>query len=158
MSVVEAISIVESVEAQLNEADRLLEEQHPEMAVVRAVGSFELFMKRAFIEPYLRTRILRDDLDLGDLISEALLGPTAWRGKLPRLLKSCWQIDVSTMSSWSALSETWTVRNQIIHKGESCTASEASRHIGSCRTLMQALLIARAENTRGELDGDPASD
>ena len=157
----ELLSVVETVDRHLDEAEHLLYEDHPEMAVVRAAGAFELFMKRAFVEPYLRARVFHGDGELGDLFTDALLGPSSWRGRLPKLLKAVWLIDVAHIPAWAGLAEAWQLRNQIVHHGQSANAALADRHVRSCRTVITALLQARelATETRkamAELEADPA--
>jgi hypothetical protein len=141
--------VVRTVEECLNEADRLIAEGHPEMAVVRAVSAFETFMKRAFIEPYLRRVVLADNTELGAIMSDALLGPQGWRSRLPGVLRSCWQIEVSRMAAWSTMNDAWRVRNKIVHDGGTCERAEAASYIRTIETLMKALLKARAAGAPG---------
>jgi hypothetical protein len=116
------------------------------MAVVRAASAFELFMKRTFIEPYLRERVFHGEAELGDVFTEALLGPAALRSRLPKLLKACWRIDVTVVHAWSALGAAWQLRNQIVHHGASADMTTARRHVKSCRNVITALLVARADS------------
>lgn len=113
------------------------------MAVVRAAGAFELFMKRAFVEPYLRARVFQGDAELGDLFTDLLLGASSWRGRLPKLLKTVWHIDVAHIPAWGGLAEAWQLRNRIVHHGQPTNPALADRHVRSCRTVITALLQAR---------------
>jgi hypothetical protein len=149
------LRVVEDVALALDEAARLIQESHPEMAVVRAVSSFEVFMKTAFLEPYLRTRVLDAGPELSDVIVDAVLGPQGWRGKLAPMLRSCWDIDVGSMSSWSEVNDAWRIRNKIVHKGHRCSAADATRYVSACETLMRALLVARAGYKAAQVTDQP---
>ena len=146
-------AIAAATEAYLDEAEKLVADGHPEMAVVRAVSAFEFFMKRAFIEPYLRVGLLGGDAELAAILVDPILRSHDWRRRLGLILKTCWKINVDRMDGWSSLSEAWSLRNKIAHDGGRCDAHAATRCIGATRTVITALLLARcaaAESVAGD--------
>ena len=91
--------IVELVVQDFEEARRMLAHGYSEMAVVRAVGSFEWLMKQAFLEPYLRTVSLSINGEVATLMIRSLLSPQGWN-EMPKLLKACWGIEVGHLPLW----------------------------------------------------------
>lgn len=138
------IALLKKVQAGFDEANLLLEEGHPEMAVVRAVSMFEVFMKKVFVEPYISNRLTEGSPELGRLVAKALIGDQRWRERMAPLLLSCWKIDVRVGHLgrlWGTLGEAWQARNQIVHSG--VDAPNADRHVQVCREAARALLVAR---------------
>ncbi len=111
------------------------------MAVVRAVSAFEIFMRRAFLEPYLRSRM---PVGLDDIVVRALIDdPNRWRERLAPLLETCWGITPSAIDGWRELGAAWKRRNAIVHDGADCHASEARELVRACEKVVEGLLRAR---------------
>lgn len=134
--------IVELVVQDFEEARRMLAHGYSEMAVVRAVGSFEWLMKQAFLEPYLRTVSLSINGEVATLMIRSLLSPQGWN-EMPKLLKACWGIEVGKLPLWKDFREIWKVRSEIVHKGARCEAVQALDYIETCSRLTEALFLAR---------------
>jgi hypothetical protein len=139
------LEVVERVADMYDEARQLIVGEHHEMAVVRAVSAFELFLKRAFIEPYLRQGMLAEHPRFGDLVIHALLEDSQrWKEHLGPLFRSCWQIDVGGMPLWREMGRAWRSRNEIVHNGAATSNAEAARIVSTCDNLTRALLLARS--------------
>lgn len=150
------IATVRLVQTYLDEAS-LLADAHSAMAVVRAVSAFELFLRQAFLDPYLRKGLLRDQPAIADLVVASLLGDSrGWRERVPSVLLSCWNIDVRALPSWRSMGQAWRLRNQIVHEGAGCTQHEAEAHIATTRLLIETLLSARASAGR-QPEGQPVA-
>lgn len=139
--------IVELVARDFDEARRMLAAGYREMAVVRAVGSFEWLIKQALLEPYLRTAALAIDGEIARLMVRGLLSSQGW-DEMPKLFKACWGIEIGKWPLWKDFRELWRVRSAIVHKGARCEATQAQGYIESCSRLLEALLLARIEANR----------
>lgn len=136
------IAIIRQVQSYLDEATALAAD-HASMAVVRAVSAFEIFLRKAFLDPYLK-RGLFDDDELAELVSKALLGDwRSWRERVPAILWTCWRIDVRAMPAWRTMGQAWRLRNEIVHEGAECSTSDATAHVSAVRRVIEVLLIAR---------------
>lgn len=123
---------------------------HTEMALIRAVASFEWFMKRAFIEPYLRLGTADPDGELGDVVVKATLrGANGWDNAVSELLSVFWGIETRTLPLWKDFRPIWKLRCHIVHDGGRCTAAEARQGLDTCTQLLKVLLIARIESSVG---------
>ncbi len=117
------------------------------MALIRAVASFEWFMKRAFIEPYLRLGTADPDGELGDVIVKATLrSANGWNNAVSELLKAFWGIETKAFPLWKDFGPIWKLRSRIVHDGARCTAAEARQGLDTCTQLLKILLIARIDS------------
>jgi hypothetical protein len=135
----------ERIEHDLDEARDLVATGHPEMGLVRAVASFDWFMKRAFLEPYLQTVTGRMNSDLAKLILSQLRRPNGWAREVPQLLGAFWNIDTATIPAWADFLAFWTLRNEIMHNGARCTRAHAERGVHTCEVVVKTLLVKRID-------------
>lgn len=124
------------------------------MALIRAIASFEWFMKRAFIEPYLRLGTADPDGELGDVIVKAMLrSANGWDNAVSELLRVFWGIETRTLPLWKDFRAIWRLRSRIVHDGGRCTAAEAGQGLDTCTELLRVLLIARINSRVGAAAG-----
>ena len=139
----------QQIEEDFTEASDLLSVGHAEMALIRAVASFEWFMKRAFIEPYLRSGAVDPSGELADIIVAALLrNANGWDNEITALLRAFWGIETRTLPMWKDFKPIWKLRSRIVHDGGRCTDAQAREAIDTCEQLLKVLLVARIEATR----------
>ena len=140
-----AREFAETLERDLENARTLLEQGHSEMALVRAVASFEWFMKEAFIEPHLRTTGIDPGGELADMVVDALIRRGSGWNEMSRLLRTFWKIDTGKLPAWKDFIDVYRLRSRIVHAGARCEAREARSAIDTCTSLLRALLPARIE-------------
>lgn len=140
-------ALADGIDRDLSEARQLLIEQHNEMALLRAVASFEWFMKRAYLEPYIRMAVPGFDGEIANLIIDALRRPNGWRNEVPRLLRTFWSINVRDLPAWTAFLRVWDLRNSIAHDGGRCDRAQAEDAINTCQVVIRTLLVNRIDAT-----------
>jgi HEPN domain-containing protein len=138
-------TFAETVERDFAEAHELVEQGHNEMALFRAVASFEWFMKRAFLEPYVELVALGLNGELAKLIMQTVRRPNGWRREIPSLLKAFWQIDIDEVPAWKDFLDAWSLRNEIAHDSGRCDRRQAEQAIYACEVALKALLINRID-------------
>jgi hypothetical protein len=141
-------AFAEAIERDLSEARQLVIAGHSEMGLVRSVASFEWFVKRAFLEPYLQMVAVSLTGELAKLMMNTLRRPNGWRNEVPRLLDAFWEIDTDDMPAWKTYLTIWDLRNEIVHDGGRCDAHQAERGIDTCEVVLKTLLVNRIDARR----------
>jgi hypothetical protein len=150
------MAVMAKVDAWLCEADALVEAGHYEMGVVRAVSSLEVFLRRAFLEPYLRGNTLIQSGELGRVITDMVLSGQ-WSRRLDELFRAGWNIELGKMPQWKAARAAMDLRNKIVHEGAACQADQARKQIAACGEAMKQLLLKRV-NVRPPVAGPKPGD
>jgi hypothetical protein len=129
------------------DSDRLWARGHPAMAVVRAVGTVEVFLKYSYF-PYWHRKGPGDcrpptAQELQDL-------RYSFRKSAEKLFNRL-RIPVREWDSWSRFVEAAYARNGIVHEGWPCTPEEAQKHVRSCGELAGDLMkyLAKAKRWDG---------
>jgi hypothetical protein len=141
----------EAIERDLEEARQLVTERHCEMGLFRAVASFEWFVKRAFLEPYLQMVAVSFNGELAKLMMSALRR-NGWKNEIPGLLRAFWNIDTKEMPAWELFLSVWDLRNAIAHDGRRCDKQQAEHAIHTCEVVLKTLLVNRIDAPRPTLD------
>jgi hypothetical protein len=144
------VEIVATVERDFEEAYELLRNDHPEMALVRAVASFEWFIKRAVLQPYFASTLEHPASKVRNAASEALLRGD-WQ-RIGQMITECWDVALNQTPQWETFSSdggTYTMRSKIVHAGARCQTEKARKHIDNTVGLVRTLLTARIDARHG---------
>jgi len=134
--------VIQRTDAGLKEANALVADGYAGMGVARAIGSFEHFLKAAFLRPHLE-RCLGGPNSLTDEAVKRLF--SGHRDEMKNLVRVACDIDMCSLNQqhWETYTRGLELRNEVLHSGATCSVDEARDVIRAVNGLLRSLLTAR---------------